>query len=74
MFSAKQQNMMYEVYNKYPVWLLYWWRFRSIYKDDLKEFRKTIVCDKEVAKENNRSISSDAMIKSGKMIDEYKTW
>ncbi|GAG97196.1 unnamed protein product [marine sediment metagenome] len=79
MFDVKKLKLppserIREVYTKYPVWLFYWWKFESMYKDDLREFRKTIVIDDKIAEEHNRSRSSAPMIEVGKMIDRYKTW
>lgn len=61
-----------EMYTKYPVWILYWWKSESIYKDDLDKFRRSIVSDEDIAKKNKRQISSEPLIAAAEFIDKYR--
>ena len=63
-----------EYFEKYTVWLFYWWKFCSNHRDSLREFRKTIVYDDFVAAKHARKVSSDPVKRMGKIIDKYKTW
>ena len=71
---CKGYDKISKFYRKYPVWLFYWWNFHSSHRDDLREFRKTIVTEESVANKYDRQLSSKPLIEMGKMIDEYKTW
>ena len=62
------------IYTKYPVWLIYWWKFASVYRYSLREFRASIVLDEATAKKHNRIVSSEPMWSAAEMIDRYNTW
>lgn len=61
-----------EMYYNYPVWIIYWWRSESVYKNSLDDFRRSIVSDEKTAKQNNRTLSSEPMIEAAKIIDAYR--